>query len=373
MPDYPPSAYAEIDLNALCDNYRRLCRQARPGQALLAVVKADAYGHGAVPVSRALAAAGAPLFAVASVHEGALLRAAGVAEPILVMGRVAPGEESQLFTQRLTPYLFDLDSAERFQSAACAAGERLAYHLKVDTGMGRIGFAPDDLPAVLPALRRLDRLDLDGVMTHCARADEPGAALTAQQVGLFSAVLQQVEAVGFNPTWRHLANSAALLGDVAPECNLARPGIALYGGESLPSSSDGLRPVMSLRAPVVQLKTVPAGTGLSYGHTCVTNRATRVAVVAIGYADGYNRLLSSQGEGLLCGRRIPVLGRVCMDWTLFDVTDLPQVQVGDHITLLGSDGFGNVLPAEEWAKKVGSISYEVFCNIGQRVPRIYKN
>jgi len=372
MPDYPSSAYAEIDLNTLSHNYRHLCRSARPGLDLLAVVKADAYGHGAVPVSRALAAAGAPLFAVASTTEGALLRAAGIEQPILVMGWIPPGEEGRLFEQQLTPYLFSLDDARRFHAAAVAAGKKLKFHLKVDTGMGRIGFAPDELGSVLPVLKSLDHLALDGVMSHCARADEPQSPLTGEQVSRFDAALQAVVTAGYNPRWRHLANSAALVRDIAPECNLARPGIALYGGQPLDSVDPQLRPVMSVRAPVVQLREVASGTGLSYGHTVVTGRPTRVAIVAFGYADGYNRLLSGQGEALLHGRRVPVLGRVCMDWTLFDVTDVPEARVGDHLTLLGSDGAGNLLPAEEWAAKVGSISYEVFCNIGKRVPRVFK-
>jgi len=216
MPDYPPSAYAEIDLAALSHNYRYLCRSARPGLDLLAVVKADAYGHGAVPVSRALAAAGAPLFAVASAAEGARLRAAGIEQPILVMGWIAPGEEGSLFEQQLTPYLFSLDDARRFHAAAVAAGKKLKFHLKIDTGMGRIGFAPEEFGAVLPVLKGLDHLELDGVMSHCARADEPQSALTGEQVARFDGALQSVIAAGYNPRWRHLANSAALVRDVVP-------------------------------------------------------------------------------------------------------------------------------------------------------------
>lgn len=366
--------YAEIDLSAVVHNYRLLSARAGEGVAVLAVVKANAYGHGAVAVSQALAAAGAPMFAVASIEEAAALRHAGIEQPILLMGVVLAGQEELVLQYRLTPYLFDLEPARRLSAVAVKHHASIDYHLKVDTGMSRIGFAPDDLPQVLTLLKSFSGLEMRGVMSHFALADSPDDPFSAEQADRLQTIVGSVRAAGFNPEYIHQANSAGLLTGVALGSNLARPGIALYGGYPSAAFSElDLRPVMSLRSAIVQIRSVAAGIGVSYGHRFVAERPSRIATVSIGYADGYNRLLSGQGEVLLGGRRVPVIGRVCMDWIMLDVTDMDAVQVGDEVTLLGADSFGNVIPAEEWADKIGTINYEVFCGISQRVPRIYKS
>jgi alanine racemase len=364
--------YAEIDLSAVVHNYRLLCAQAGADVTVLAVVKANAYGHGAVAVSRALAGAGAPMFAVASVEEAAELRHAGIEQPILVMGIVLPGQEELLLQYRLTPYIFDFSTARRLSALAVQRGCTIGYHLKIDTGMSRIGFDPVDLPQVLSLLKSFAGLEMQGVMSHFALADAPDDPFTAEQVKRFRRMIESIRAAGFAPEYIHQANSAGILTGVASDWNLARPGIALYGG--LPSAAFAtldLRPVMSLRSGIVQIRTVSPGTGVSYGHQFVAERRSRIATVQIGYADGYNRLLSGVGDVLVGGERVPVVGRVCMDWILLDVTDVDNVQVGDEVTLLGSDSVGNTIRAEEWAEKIGTINYEVFCGISGRVPRKY--
>lgn len=362
--------YAEIKLDALRHNYRLLQAAAGNDISLLAVVKADAYGHGAVPVARALVDENAPLLAVALVEEAIELRRVGISQPILVMGAVRPGHEQYFIEHDLQPYIFDFETAERLAQTYAKAGMECRYHLKVDTGMGRIGVPLDDVEATLEKLKHLDAMQMIGLMTHFARADEPDEELTDVQVDRFGSLVKTVEQAGFSPGYIHAANSAGILSGKSPECNLARPGIALYGG--WPSSSFeqfDLKPVMSLRTEVVQVKTVPAGTGISYGHKYTTDRPTRVATLPVGYADGYNRLLTNRGEVLIHGRRAPVIGTVCMDWIMIDVTDIDSASVGDEVTLLGDDGEGRIIRAEEWADKIGTINYEVFCGIGKRVPR----
>lgn len=366
--------YVEIDLAAIRHNLQEVRRRLGPVGKILAVVKADAYGHGAQRVAPALAAAGADLFGVAIVEEGIELRNAGVRQPIIVLGGFYPGQELSLLQHELIPCLFDLDSARRLETIAAAAGVIWPYHLKIDTGMGRIGFLPEELAAVLPQLATLTHLRLDGVLSHLALADDPPHPLTTEQIDLFRVILSQVRAAGFTPADIHLGNSATIFSRDIPECNVVRPGIALYGAspsEYFAGQLD-LRPVMSFRSRIALLKSVPAGTGISYGHRYRALRPSIIAAVPVGYADGYSRQLTNRGEVLVRGQRAPVAGTVCMDWIMVDVTDVPGVSVGDEVTLLGRD-HNDAISAEEWAAKVGTISYEIFCNVSKRVPRIYRD
>lgn len=364
--------WAEIDLRALEHNLRQAQRFCQPQQRLLTVVKADAYGHGAVPVSRCFAALGVEHFGVATLEEALELRAAGIDGTILVLGGCYAGQEAAFLQHALTPALLDPEMAQRVATAAARQGREQTVHLKIDSGMGRVGFLPEQLREFLPQLKRLKGLRIEGVMSHLACADEPESAVTSGQLRLFREQLQLLRAAGLAPREIHLSNSAGLVGWDFPEATLARPGIMLYGGLPGPAYADRLelKPVMQLRSRIAQLRWLPEGSGVSYGHNYHAARPTRVAVLPIGYADGYNRLFSNRGQAILHGRKIPLIGRVCMDWIMFDVTDLPQTEVGDCVTLLGAAD-GLTTSGDEWAETLHTISYEVFCRIGSRVPRIY--
>jgi alanine racemase len=362
----------EIDLDALRFNLRQVRQRVGPDCEILAVVKADAYGHGARGVAPALAAAGADQFGVALVGEGLDLRRYGISQPIVVLGGVFPGEEWAILDHQLQPALYDVDIARRLDAAARAAGARIPCHLKIDTGMGRLGFRPERLDEVLAVLNGLPGIELRGVISHLALADEPERPFTTTQIERFQEVVARVRAAGFAPRYLHFANSAAIFSRELTGCNLVRPGISLYGGLTGNPFEQNVtqRPVMRFLSKVAQLKEVPAGEGISYAHRFLTKRPSLLAAVPVGYADGYNRLLTNKGEVLIRGQRAPVAGTVCMDWILVDVTHVPDVTVGDRVTLLGSDG-GECISALEWADKIGTITYEVFCNISKRVPRVF--
>lgn len=365
---------AEIDLGALTRNHATL-RAAAPGVDVLAVVKADAYGHGAVPVSRALEAAGVRFLGVALVEEGLALREAGLQSDILVLGGAYDGGWETLLEHRMIPVVFRPEHLGALEAAARARGTTARAHLKVDTGMGRLGVLPADVPAFLEAARACRRVELEGLCSHFANADLADAALTGLQVARFRTALGQMRAAGFEPRWRHLSNSAGLL--ALPEArdgvemNLARPGLALYGLVPAPwlRPSRTLEPVLSWKTAVVHLKAVPAGTPVSYGSTWTAPRPSRIATLPVGYADGWSRLLSNRGAVLVRGRRAPIVGRVCMDLCMVDVTDVPGAEVGDEVVLLGTQG-AETQDAHQLAALQGTIAYDVLCAIGARVPRV---
>ena len=364
--------WVEIDLPALRHNLSQALSYSQDHHRLLAVVKADAYGHGAVAVTRALQSSGINFFAVATLEEALELRHAGVTDRLLVLGSCFPGQESTFLEYDLRPTLLDVDTCIRLHDEAIRQHRQITVHLKVDSGMGRVGFLPDQLRDFLPRLSKLDGLQVEGFMSHLACADELGSAVTLAQLKQFRQLLQLVREAGINPNEIHLNNSAGLSSNQCPECTMSRPGIMLYGG--LPSAEFSeqldLRPVMHLRSRIAQLRQLPAGSGISYGHTYHADTDMQVAVLPIGYADGYNRLFSNCGRGILRGQFVPVVGRVCMDWIMLDVSKVADVQVGDCITLLGSDE-GLTITGDQWGEQLNTISYEIFCRIGGRVPRRY--
>jgi len=365
-------SWAEIDLTALVHNLRQAERFCLPHQRALTVVKADAYGHGAIPVAQCFQRAGVTDFAVATLEEALQLRAAGIDDALLVLGGCYPGQEQAFFEYDLMPALLDPQMGLRLSAAAEKVSRQIRVHLKVDSGMGRVGFLPAQLREFLPQLQQLQGIKIAGLMSHLACADELDSGVTLQQLERFRSVLQMLNEAGIAPDDIHISNSAGLSGWELPEATLVRPGIMLYGGLPGPDFADklDLQPVMHLRSRISQLRTLPPGSGVSYGHNFYTERESRVAVLPIGYADGYNRLWSNCGQGILHGRKVPLVGRVCMDWIMFDVTDVPQAKVGDCVTLLGSaDGLS--ITGDHWAEQLDTISYEVFCRIGSRVPRRY--
>jgi len=365
---------AEIDLGALTRNLETL-NTAAPGIDVLAVVKADAYGHGAVPVSRALEAAGVRFLGVALVEEGIALRQAGVTSDILVLGGAYDGGWETMLENRMVPLVFRPEHLVSLDTAAAVRGTTARAHLKVDTGMGRLGVLPADVPAFLEAARGCRRVVLEGLCSHFANADLADAALTAQQISRFRTAVGQMRAAGFDPRWRHLSNSAGLL--ALPEArdgvemNLARPGLALYGLQPAPwlRPPRVLEPVLSWKTAVVHLKSVSTGTPISYGSTWTAPRPSRIATLPVGYADGWSRLLSNRGAVLVRGRRAPIVGRVCMDLCMVDVTDVPGVEVGDEVVLIGRQG-SEAQDAHQLAVLESTIAYDVLCAIGARVPRV---
>jgi alanine racemase len=340
-------------------------------------VKADAYGHGAVECARALESAGADWFGVALVEEGAQLRDAGITRPILCLSGCWDGQEGPAVANDLTPVVFRPDQIERLARVP-GSGRRVSYHLKIDTGMGRLGVLRSDLEGLLKTAKRHPNLHLDGVMTHLSSAEIPDKQeFTAAQLDRFDEALALITEHGFKLRWIHAANGAAVHSIPRArggQFNLVRPGGVVYGlwrdvtnpGVAAPD----WKPVLSLRTGIGHLKEVPEGTPVGYGGTFVTRRPTRIATLPIGYADGLSRALSNRGQVLVRGTRAPIVGRISMDLTLIDVTDVQNVGLGDEVMIVGCQG-GEEITAEEVATSVNSISYEVTCSVSRRVPRVY--
>lgn len=374
-PDARRPTWAEINLDALAANFHAVRTRVGAGIKIMAVVKADAYGHGAVRCARRLAREGADWFGVALPEEAVELRRAGIAQPILSLGGFWAGQEQACIQHKIVPVVYRVDMAEAIDRAAAAAGVVADVHLKIDTGMGRLGVRYDEAREFVDAFRNFKNLRLDGVMTHFAAADDPDRdCFTDEQVSRFNEVVAMVHERGFQPTSLDLANSAATFAHSSAWGNMVRPGGVLYGlwRDVLPALSEppDLRPVMSVRSQITLLKRVPQGETLGYGCTFEASRETRVATLPIGYNDGYVRALSNRGRVIVRGMYAPVIGRISMDLTLIDVTDVPQVSVGDVVTLLGTD-HTLTIPAEDIAKTAGTLSYEITCGISRRVPRRY--
>jgi alanine racemase len=361
-------AWAEIDLDAIEHNVRTLRRIAAPS-ALLAVVKADGYGHGAVPVARAALAAGATALGVALTEEGAQLRAAGIDAEILLLSQQPPEQASAIVAHRLTPVVY---TPEGLRSLASVAPPGYPVQVKVDTGMHRVGVAPADAVALVDAVVAAG-LEWAGVFTHLAIADEPLDPFTATQLAEFDAVLAALHAAGHEPPLVHAANSAGLLAHPAARRDMVRAGVAMYGiepGPELGGLVTGLRPAMSLKARVSHVKRLTAGQRISYGLRYTFGGDATVATVPLGYADGVpRRLAGTGGQVLIGGRRLPIAGVVTMDQFTVDAGD-QQLEVGDEVVLLGRQG-DEEIRAEEWAERLGTIPYEVVCGVSARVPRRY--
>ncbi len=367
--------FAEIDLAALRHNYQYITSLAGPGRRILAVVKANAYGHGAVRIARELENCGVDFLGVATCEEAAELRTAGIKSSILLLGGVFPGQEDDVLKYDLIPVIFDLEIARSLHARAAPHGIRLKVHVKLDTGMGRVGILPDDVDAFFNSLKLCSHLQVDGLLSHLAIADdcqENATVFTRRQIDLFVALVKKVREMGFSPSYVHCANSAALIRKLDPMFNVIRPGIMLYGIGPTPSLAENLKPVLSLKSKIMFLKKVPAGYSISYRRTFVAQRDSVIATIPIGYADGYSRHFSNKATVLIRGRRAPVAGVVCMDMTMIDVTDTPSVQLHDEVVLLGAQG-GEHITAHELAETAHSIPYEILCGISARVPRHYVN
>lgn len=365
--------WAKVSLDAVAANCRAVRRRLTAGCRMMASVKADAYGHGAVPVARTLAAAGVEWLAVSHINEAAELRAAGITLPILLLAYTPPDEAPRLAALGVAQAVSDGAYAAALNAAAAAAGVTVEVHIKLDTGMGRIGFVCyEDAPVDdIAAACALPHLKPTGVFTHFATADADtpeGNAFTRRQFTRFTAALERLAARGVTFPLRHCCNSAAALRFPEMHLDMVRPGIVLYGcppDEAL-SLPVALTPAMTLCSVIGQVKTVPAGTPLSYGGAAVTTRLSRIATVPIGYADGLPRACGGRFALSVRGCRAPILGRVCMDQCLIDVTDIDGVTAGDTVTV-----FGAAPTAGDLAACADTISYEIVCRLGKRVPRIY--
>jgi len=375
MSDSRPT-FAEINLSALRYNYARILEAVSPDCGVLAVVKADAYGHGFMDVSQELESLGVTAFGVAFLAEGIQLRKSGIDRPILLLGGIYPGQEKKCVGFNLSTAVFDLEQAGALDAVAGRLYRKARIHVKVDTGMGRLGVPFHRAAEFFSLLRNFHHIEVEGILSHFASADElddSGVAYTNLQAERFAEAVESARNNGYTPRYLHIANSAATFGLNLPGCNLVRPGIALYG--ALPSADFAgkmdLIPVMSLKSRIAMVKSVEPGTSISYARRYIAGEKTLVASVPVGYADGYRRSLTNRGKALVRGVRAPVIGTVCMDWIMLDVSNVPDVAVGDEVVLMGSDAKGNAIHAEELAEWSGTIPYEFFCGISKRVPRIY--
>lgn len=366
---------AEIDLDALAANFHLVRNTVGPQVRVMAVVKANAYGHGATRCAQRLAAEGADWLAVALPEEGVALREAGVNAPILVLGGFWNGQETLCLAHRLVPVIYRAEMAERLGRAAQDANVVADVHVKVDTGMGRLGVRYDEVEKFLTLLQGVPNLHVDGLMTHFAAADElERNSFTATQLARYEEALRLFRRFGHRVTCEHTANSAGAIAHPQARCNLVRPGGVLYGlwRDVLPplENPPPFQPVMSVRTRIAHLKNVPAGETLGYGCTFRTARETLVATLPVGYNDGYTRALSNRGRVIVGAAFAPVVGRVSMDLTMIDVTDVAGVKVDDEVTLIGQQN-GLEMTAEEVGQTAQTISYEITCGISERVPRVY--
>ncbi len=369
--------WVEISLSKLRRNYERIHRLAGR-RKVMAVVKADAYGHGTVPIAKCLASCGIDWLGVATVEEALELREAGIEQRILLLGGLYMSDPAHLVKYRLTPSVSSTARLDTYAECACRHARPIEFHLKVDTGMGRLGLPPDRLKSFLEHYRALKGLELKGFFTHLASAEDLVASQTDEQVARFDAALRELRSFGIEPEWVHVSNSAALLARrVSPE-NLVRIGALLYGtclplnlpAGARPPASPAFEPVLSFKSRVVFLKDVSSGTPLSYGAAFHTRRPSRIATVPVGYADGLSRALSNRGRAIVLDHCARIVGNISMDLMLLDVTDIPGVAVGDEVFLLGKSDHCSIT-ALEIAEQIGTVPYEVLCSIGKRVPRIY--
>lgn len=357
--------WAEIDLGALLHNFKVVKDKVGEGISILSVVKADGYGHGAVEVSRVLEEAGTEMLGVATVEEAMELRDYGIEIPIMLLGGIRPEEAELCVRNNLVPCLFSIDVARSLDKAARVTGVPAKYHLKIDTGMTRLGVRPEGLNEFLGELTGFKNIRMEGVLTHLASAFVESEEFTEAQLNEFSKHLEPVRAMGHKPVYTHSANSVSITRFPNSHLDMVRPGIMLYTrGED---GELGLRPVMKLKSRIIHINRVPEGTPVSYGGTFVTKRPSVIATLPIGYADGYLRVLSNKARVSIHGQTAPVAGTVCMDLTMIDVTDVPGAALGDEVTMFGDD----LVSVEDVASWAGTISYEILSITGKRIQRVY--
>ncbi len=371
--------WAEVDLKAIAHNVRELRRIADPGARLMAVVKANAYGHGAAEVARQALQSGADFLGVARLDEGIRLRKEGIEAPVLIFGYTSPNHARELLDFNLTQTVSSYEAAEALSEIAVSYGKKIRIHLKIDTGMGRQGMVVSDLKpqtgqalTEVESVARLQGLELEGIYTHFAASDSSDKTFAKKQYQIFTDFLDRVS--GLDIPLKHAANSGAIIDLPETHLDMVRAGIVLYGlypSDAVDKSRAVLKPAMALKARVAHLKKVPPGFKISYGMTYQTEKPTTIATIPIGYADGFSRLLSSRGFMLVCGCRAPIVGRVCMDMTMLDVGHIvPEVGLEEEVVIFGRQGNSSIT-VDEIASALNTISYEIVSAITARVPRIY--
>ncbi|MFC1621516.1 alanine racemase [Candidatus Omnitrophota bacterium] len=370
MKFYRPT-YAEIDLNAMRHNLRKIKGIVGKDMEILGIVKADAYGHGMLEVSRTLLKQGVKYLGVASLDEAASLRAAGIKAKIIVLGSILPQETEGVLKYNAIQAVSDLRIAKALSKLARKKKKNIRIHIKIDTGMGRLGFWHEEAIGFVKTIASLKNLIIDGIFTHFPSA-ESDAPFTQKQIKDFNFLMKELWRCGIDIPIKHTSNSMALVDFKESHMNMVRPGLIMYGlhpREDLLKRLD-LRPVLKLKTKIVHLKSLARGRSVSYGRTYVAGEDTKIATIPVGYGDGYSRHLSNRADVLIKGRRAPVVGRVCMDMTMVYVGHIKDVKVGDEAVLIGSQG-KDIIRAEELANLIYTIPYEIVCNIGRRIPRIY--
>jgi len=364
---YRPT-WAEINLKNLSYNFGQVKRKLSKATKVMATVKADAYGHGLITVSRKLVSCGVDYLGVASIDEGIILRRAGIKAPILVLGTVLKEDITPFFTYNLMPTVCAQDLAVALNNKSHAQGKVKRIHIKVDTGMGRQGVLCSEALALIKKISRLKSIEIEGIFTHFAAADT-NKRFTLHQIKIFNRLIEMCRHSGINIPLAHAANSMGIIDFKAGHFNMVRPGLIIYGLNPKKNARIKLRPVLSLKARIIFIKRVPKGFGISYGHSYITKKNTRIAILPIGYGDGYPRNLSDKAPVLIRGKRFKINGRVCMDQIMVDLGD-SAAKLGDEVVLIGSQG-GNIITAEELAVLSGTIPYEIVCGLGSRIPRAY--
>jgi alanine racemase len=373
--------WAEISLQAILHNLRAIRKQVGASRKILAVVKSNAYGLGAVPVAKALQKAGTEWFGVTCANEGVELREAGIRKRILILTGFWPGEEKRLIQNNLTPTVTRVDDLEHLERSAKAAGgkSRVRFHLKINTGMNRLGIGADEVECFARKLAGCKHIELEGTFTHFASAEDFTAQQTNEQEKVFLACLERLRALGVSPGIVHMANSGAICARPNTWADMVRPGAILYGyyqSFDPPQKKQevmgrvALQPCLSLRARIISLRNVPVGEGVGYAARFVTKRPSRIAVINAGYADGVVRARTNRGWALVRGKRVPLVGTISMDLTTLDLTDVPEAVLGDVVTIYGKDGDA-AIEVSEVAHEIGTVTSDLLCALGRRVPKFY--
>lgn len=375
-PDMYQRVYARIDLDAIVENMKNMKANLAPGTRMMGVIKTDGYGHGSVPIAHVLERLEyVQGFAVATAEEAHILRMADVKKPILILGYTFPYSYEQLALEEIRPAVFRRDSLEALNDAAARVGKKIKVHVKVDTGMGRIGILPNEQGMeFIREILQCGQIELEGIFTHFAKADEFDKTNALGQLQKFRDFVDRVEeSFGIHIPLKHCSNSAGILELPQANMDMVRAGISLYGlypSDQVDRKTVSLKPALSLFSHIVFCKTISPGESVSYGGTFTAVKSTRVATIPVGYGDGYPRALSGKGYVLIRGRKAPILGRVCMDQFMVDVTDIPEAAEGDRVTLIGRDA-EECIDVETLSELSGRFHYELLCDLGRRIPRIY--